>query len=379
MGNAAGASGCLDGLDYRLLAAHVRNGRLWTTQNIGVNNTGSTSGTITRNGVRWYELQGIATGQSPRVVQSGTLFQPSPSNSTDQRHYWMGTVMVSGQGHAALGFSVAGANEFINAGTAGRLASDPLGTLQTPVLYTASSTAYNPPGDSGGTEGRRWGDFSYTCLDPNDDMTMWTIQEYCDSLNSYGVRVVRLLAPPPATPTNCSPSSLPAGANHVNAVVTGSSANGSGYFDPGAGFPNHLSAAVNGGGVTISSVTYTDPTHLTLDVSVAALAAAGSRTITATNPDGQGVTSSSGILAVVSNSSSNIPPEIESIVLSNDAVTIAWTAVAGRTYRVQYKSDVTDSGWADLPGDVNATSSLAIKADSAVSNAQRYYRVLLLP
>ena len=46
---------------------------------------------------------------------------------------------------------------------------------------------------------------------------------------------------------------------------------------------------------------------------------------------------------------------------------------------MQYKSDVTDSGWADLPGDVNATSSLAIKTDSAVSNAQRYYRVLLLP
>src|SRR2546423_13996842 len=100
----------------------------------------------------------------------------------------MGTVMVSGQGHAALGFSVAGANEFIDAGTAGRLAGDTLGTLQTPVLYTASSTAYNPPGDPGGTEGRRWGDFSCTCLAPDDDMTMLIIQEYSDSLNSYCVR-----------------------------------------------------------------------------------------------------------------------------------------------------------------------------------------------
>ncbi len=121
LGNTGGSSGNLDGLDNRLLAAHVRNGRLWTTHNIGVNNTGSSSGTITRNAVRWYELQGIASGQSPSVFQSGTFFQPSSVNSTDQRHYWTGTIMVSGQGHAAMGFSVAGANEYANAGTAGRL------------------------------------------------------------------------------------------------------------------------------------------------------------------------------------------------------------------------------------------------------------------
>ena len=248
LGNTGGSSGNLDGLDDRLLAAHIRDGRLWTTQNIGVNNNGSSSGTITRNAVRWYELQGIASGQTPIVVQNGTLFQQSTSNSTDQRHYWMGTIIVSGQGHAAMGFSVAGENEYANAGTAGRLAGDPLGTMGAPILYTSSTSAYNPPDDPGGTEGRRWGDYSYTSLDPNDDMTLWTIQEFCDSMDSYGVRVARLLAPPPATPSSCSPSSVAAGANNVDLVVSASSAGGSGFFDPGAGFPNHLSAAVNGGG-----------------------------------------------------------------------------------------------------------------------------------
>src|SRR5438876_753402 len=112
LGNTGGNSGYLDGLDNRLLAAHVRNGRLWTTQNIGVNNAGSTTGTFTRNAVRWYELQGIATGQTPGVFQSGTLFQPSSSNTFDQRNYWMGTIMVSGQGHTAMGFSSAGADTY---------------------------------------------------------------------------------------------------------------------------------------------------------------------------------------------------------------------------------------------------------------------------
>src|SRR5262249_46944690 len=148
-------------------------------------NNGSPSGTDTRMGVRWYELTGIPTGQTPGVVQAGTIFQPSASNTSDQRCFWMGSIMVSGQGHAVLGFSVAGANEFVNAGWAGRLAGDPTNTLRPAALYTASSTPYNPR-DSQNAPINRWGDYSYTCLDPNDDMTIWTIQEFCNATNSYG-------------------------------------------------------------------------------------------------------------------------------------------------------------------------------------------------
>ena len=304
LGNTGGAAGNLDGLDYRLLAAHIRNGRLWTCENMGVDNNGTRNTTATRNGVRWYELQGIASGQTPALVQSGTVFQPSASNTTDQRSYWMGTVMVSGQGHAAMGFSVAGANEFINAGTVGRLVNDPLGTMRTPALYTASSTAYNPR-DSSNAPINRWGDYSYTCLDPNDDMTMWTIQEFCQAENSYAVQVVKLLPPPPATPTNCNPASLNAGSNNVNLVISASSNGDTGFFDPGPGFSNRLSAVINGGGVTINSITYSDPTHLTLNVSVSGGATAGGRTITVTNPDGQSVTSAA-LLTILAGT--NNPP-----------------------------------------------------------------------
>src|SRR5207253_5241272 len=103
----------------------------------------------------------------------------------------------------------------------------------TPILYTASSTAYNPPGDPGSTQGRRWGDYSYTSLDPDDDMTMWAIQEYCNATNSYGVRVVKLLAPPPAAPASASPSTIPAGQSSTNVTITGTSTAGSSFFDPG--------------------------------------------------------------------------------------------------------------------------------------------------
>jgi hypothetical protein len=316
LGNTGGTSGNLDGIDYRLMGAHFRNGSLWTTENIAVDNTGAGSTvdpTVTRMGVRWYQLNGIPTGQTPTVVQSGTVYQPSASNTTDQRSYWMGSIMVSGQGHVAMGFSVAGANEHINAGTVGRLANDAPGAMRTPLLYTASATAYNPSGDPGGTGGRRWGDYSYTCLDPSDDMTMWTIQEFCNAANSYGVQVVKLLAPGPATPSSCSPPSVAIDTANANIIVTGTTNGDTGFFDPGPGFSNRISASVSGSGVTVNSVTYTDPTHVTLNVSVSGGATAGARNVTVTNPDGQSATSSTGILTIVSGAATNHPPVLAAI------------------------------------------------------------------
>jgi hypothetical protein len=566
LGNTGGAAGNLDGLDYRLMSAHIRNGQLWTSANLAVDNTGAPGGTDTRMGVRWWELNGIATGQTPGIVQSGVVFQPSASNTTDQRCYWMGTVMVSGQGHVAMGFSVAGALEHVNAGTVGRLVNDPPGTMRTPVLYTASAAAYNPL-DINNNPINRWGDYSYTSLDPGDDMTMWTIQEFCNATDSYGVQVLKLLAPAPATPSTCNPASAAAGAVNLNIIVTGITNGDTGFFDPGAGFSNRISAVVNGGGVTVNSVTYNNPTNITLNVNVAPGAAAGSRTITVTNPDGQSATSLAGILTVTSGATNNPPvltaisdkivnegsalvftnsatdpngdsltfsldpgspagagvnpatgvfswtpteaqgpatnsitvrvtdngspplsatktfsvvvnevnqapvlaaisnrtvyagmtltitnsatdadipantltysldpgapagaaidpvtgvftwqppgalantttnitvrvtdngspplhdtksfavtvapaPVIQEISLSNNFVTITWTAIAGQTYRLEYRTDLIGNGWTNLPPDVTATGPTASKSDSILSSTQKFYRVFVVP
>ncbi len=501
-----GATGNLDGLDYRLLSAHFRNGQLWTTENMGVDNNGTRNTTATRDGVRWYVLTGIPTGQTPTVSQWGTVFDSTAA----QRSYWMGTVMVSGQGHAAMGFSAAGPNDHANAATVGRLVNDAAGTMRTPVLYTASSSPYNPL-DSTGAFIDRWGDYSYTSLDPSDDMTMWTIQEFCNAPNSYGVQVVKLLAPGPAMPTNCSPASVAAGAANVNVVVTGMSDGTTGFFDPGNGFSNRIAAVVNGGGVTLNSITYSNPTHVTLNLSVSGSAAGGARTLTVTNPDGQSATSATGILTIIINpatgvfswtpneaegpevtnitvrvtdsgspalsdaktftvtvnevnsapvlspianrtihqgttlvvtnsatdsdlpantltfslvsppagatigsasgiltwtpdatyvnTSSNITvrvtdngipnlsdsksflvnivprPLIQSIVVSNNIVTLTWSSIAGQTYRVRYASDLGSASWNDLLPDVQASGATASKTDSSAPLDQRFYRV----
>jgi hypothetical protein len=309
-GNTGGTSGRLDSLDDRLYAAHLRNGRLWTAHNIGVNNTGVAGAANNRCAARWYELQNIVSPGTPSVLQSGTLFDNNAVNDTNQRNYWIPSIMVSGQGHAALGCSIAGTNERVNAFTTGRLVGDTLGALRDgpggAALpgYTASATAYNPPGDTGASRGkRRWGDYSFTSLDPKDDMTLWTIQEYCNGTDTYGVRALQLLAPLPVNPNSANPANVATGQSSVNVVLSGVSSGGSAFYDPGPNLAppalpfNHISATVNGGGVVVNSTTYNSPTQITLNINTTG-ASPGPRTVTVTNPDGQFVTSTA-ILNIV--------------------------------------------------------------------------------
>ena len=277
-----GSTNPLDGLDDRLLAAHLRNGHLWTAHNICVDSTGAAPlggcAAGSRDAERWYDVKGL--DGSPVLNQSGTVFD---SSVTSPLNYWMGSIMVSGQGHVAMGSSVASAGVHAQAAFTGRLSNDGPGIMMSPAIYQASTFDYNRQS----TPVQRWGDFSYTSLDPSDDMTMWTIQEFTNATNSWGVEAVKLLAPPPATPTAATANAT-AGQCNETINVSATSAAGSGFFEPGAGFTNHIQAAISGG-VTVNHIAVVDPTNLVLDVSTEG-AAAGPKNLTVTNPDGQTVT-----------------------------------------------------------------------------------------
>ncbi len=290
-----GSTRPLDPLDDRLFEASIYLNQftgertLWTAHNFRVTSAGVATAAGTRVGSRWYELENL-TG-TPAVLQSGTVFDPA---AADFDKYWIPSVAMSLQGHAALGCSIGGTLRRAEIAVVGRLAGDTLGTMQTPTIAQTSATDYNV--EVVGTQ--RWGDYSATSVDPTDGMTIWTIQEYCNANNSWACRAFKLLAPSPVTPTSASPPSVMAGATGVDVDLTGPVVLGSGFFDPDPSYPNHISALVNGGGVTVNSVTFVDPMNITLNIDVSAGAATGARTITVTNPDGQMVTSG-GILTVV--------------------------------------------------------------------------------
>lgn len=310
LGNTGGTNGYLDALDERLFTATIRNGHLWTSHNINVNENGIATTGRNRDAIRWYEIADLNT--APGVLQSGTIFD---NIETNPRYYWIPSMSVSGQEHAAIGFSTSGSMEYVNTGITGRLNNDTLGVMYTPLLYTSSSTSYNPPSDPGYYGARRWGDYSLTCVDPDDDMTMWTIQEYCNGTNTYGVRIAQVLAPPPAVPVSCDPPAVAPNLSSVDIIVNGNCINGSGFFDPGPdsggpGFSNHIIAVV-GGGIIINSLTYYSPDKILINLSTNSVPD-GFYDVSITNPDGQSKTGA-GIIQV----DHLLPVELKSFTAEN--------------------------------------------------------------
>ena len=71
-----------------------------------------------------------------------------------------------------------------------------------------------------------------------------------------------------------------------------------------------------------------------------------------------------------------VPPTINSVATTNGTVTLTWSSISNRVYRVQYKNSLADTGWTDLPGDVTATNGFATKLD-ALGTTNRFYRLMM--
>jgi len=208
---------------------------------------------------------------------------------------------MSGQGHMVMGATVAGAADHAGCAVASRYAGDPLGSIQPPTIAVASTSSYNA--QSGAPQA--WGAFSNVAVDPLDDQTMWAFVEYCNATDSWGVRAIRMQAPPPAIPVSANPATIQQGTSLVSVVVTGTSSNGSGFFDTEPGmYP--LIATIQGVGVDVNLVTWNSPTQITLTVTVAPDAPLGPRMVTVLNPDGQSTTSLAPIVMVGENSSDTL-------------------------------------------------------------------------
>jgi hypothetical protein len=70
-----------------------------------------------------------------------------------------------------------------------------------------------------------------------------------------------------------------------------------------------------------------------------------------------------------------IPPTIESVRMTNGVAVISWPSISNQTYRVQYKTNLASTTWADVAGDVTAASTNASKTDMP-EEAARFYRIM---
>jgi hypothetical protein len=73
------------------------------------------------------------------------------------------------------------------------------------------------------------------------------------------------------------------------------------------------------------------------------------------------------------------PPVILDLAVTDGVVTMHWSAVAGRSYRVEYTDDFEDTNWNPVGTNILATDATARAADPIGTASQRFYRVVLLP
>jgi len=161
LGSASGLATLSDRLMHRMQYRKLASGNQCLT----------TSHTVTggsgQAAIRWYSLcsNGGAYGFALAPGGQGT-FGP------DTTHRWMGSAALDKDGNLSVGFSASSSTIFPQLRMAGRLTTDPAGTLGQGEAHLFDGTG------SQVNTSNRWGDYSALTVDPSDDCTFWFTSEY---------------------------------------------------------------------------------------------------------------------------------------------------------------------------------------------------------
>ena len=163
----------VDGVGDRLMArVAYRNfgsyDALVTTHSIG-------GGAPYRSAIRWYDIHN--PGGTPVVYRQGT-FTP------DSNYRWLGSIGMDKLEDIVVGYNVSSNALHPSIRYAGRMPSDPPGSLEPETSIVAG-------GGSQQSANRAWNDVSSLSIDPADDCTFWYTSEYykSDSTDGWSTRI----------------------------------------------------------------------------------------------------------------------------------------------------------------------------------------------
>ena len=113
------------------------------------------------HGVRWFQLERPAA----TVTEGWILADEGTYALGDTLNRWMASTAMDGDGNIAIGYNVADATRFPGMRYAGRLATDPPGTMPQGEHVIVDGSA------SSGSS--RYGDYTSLNVDPVDECTFW--------------------------------------------------------------------------------------------------------------------------------------------------------------------------------------------------------------
>ncbi len=217
-----------------------RNNSIWYPQAIGL-----PAGVLTHTAAQWTQLD-----TAGNFVQGGRVDDPTATATNGGKWYSDPSISVNASNDVVFGFSEFESDEFPDSGYTYRDHTDAAGTMRDPVIYKTGEDCYVKDFGSGRN---RWGDYSHTMVDPTDDCTFWTIQEYAKlqappvvggSSSKWGTWWAKINGISPC-------SNLAAGAGTL-VIESCPPANGS--IDAGERVSVHLQVTNNGAGPTVNLV-----------------------------------------------------------------------------------------------------------------------------
>ena len=136
------------------------------------------------SGVRWYDfrISGIPDATCPSypcTYQQGTI-----ADVANGRNRWMPSISMDGAENILVGYSTSGKTNGMDNHSVrytGRAKTDPLGTMTAPETTVVTGT--RNIGNTGAAPGR-WGDYTSTSIDPNDDCTFYHVNEFYTTGNT---------------------------------------------------------------------------------------------------------------------------------------------------------------------------------------------------
>ena len=206
-----GSSVKIDTGDSRLVNCLMRAGMIWCSHTVFL-----PYDQPRRAAAQWFQLD--PSKNPPAILQHGRIDDP-----TSTFYYAYPSIAVNKNNDALIAYTRFSANDYPTAAFAYRTAKDPLNAMQPEVLIKAGEAPYVSLGARSGMN--RWGDYSATVVDPVNDLTFWTIQEYASTppsthTGAFGTWWAQVTAPSAASP--CSYSLTPSKASFDNSGGTGS-------------------------------------------------------------------------------------------------------------------------------------------------------------
>jgi hypothetical protein len=126
-------------------------------------------------GVRYFQLKKTAPGD-PYVLFDSTTFSPDANNPATGLNRWLPSAALDNQGNLAVSYSVSSTTVFPSIRYAGRDFNVPGGLTGEQTLFAGTGPQADQPGQTSG--GNRWGDYQSLVIDPSDDCTFWTNNQY---------------------------------------------------------------------------------------------------------------------------------------------------------------------------------------------------------